>query len=115
MFLQLTHHKLDIYSASQDLIKYCYTATAKFPKEELFGLSRQIRRAAVSVHLNISEGCSRKSGQERKRFFEVARGSVSEIDAAFGIASRLEYCNGNELQELGICLQRCFSMLSKLV
>jgi len=47
---------------------------------------QQVRRAALSVHLNIAEGCSRKSKSERRRYFEIARGSVIEIDAAIGIA-----------------------------
>jgi four helix bundle protein len=50
---------------------------------------QQIRRAAMSVHLNIAEGCSRKSIVERRRFFEIARGSVIEIDTAIGIAHKL--------------------------
>ena len=50
---------------------------------------QQIRRAALSVVLNIAEGCSRKSEAERKRFFEISRGSLIEIDAAFDIANEL--------------------------
>jgi four helix bundle protein len=58
--------------------------------EERFALAQQIRRAALSVHLNIAEGCSRKSETERKRFFEVSRGSIIEIDAGFGSFGRLK-------------------------
>jgi four helix bundle protein len=54
----------------------------KFPVEEKFGVTSQIRRAALSVHLNIAEGASRKSEAERKRYYEISRGSVIEIDAA---------------------------------
>ena len=115
MFLKLDHHKLDIYSLSRELVKYCYVATKKFPADEKFGIVSQTRRTAVSVHLNISEGCSRKSGQERKRFFEVARGSAIEVDTAFQIAVDLEYTGKEELKELGLCLVRCFSMLCKLI
>ena len=65
---------------------------------------QQIRRAALSVHLNIAEGCSRKSLIERKRFFEVSRGSVIEIDTALDIAIGLMYCNLEQLQCLGEAL-----------
>jgi four helix bundle protein len=115
MFLKLDHHKMDIYSLSRLLVKYCYVVTRKFPGEEKFGIVSQIRRAAVSVHLNISEGCSRRSVQERRRFFEVARGSAIEVDTAFQIAVDLEYTGKEELKELGLCLVRCFSMLCKLI
>jgi four helix bundle protein len=75
----------------------------------------QIRRAALSVHLNLSEGSSRKSEQERKRYFEVARGSVIEIDAALDLAKELEYLNNLELTKLGDSMVRCFKILTKLI
>jgi len=61
------------------------------PAEEKFGMITQIRRAGLSVHLNVAEGSSRKSAFERKRYFEIARGSVIEIDAALDIAFDLGY------------------------
>jgi four helix bundle protein len=87
MFLQLNHQQLDVYQISRAFVKECYFLTKTFPSEEKFALVQQIRRAALSVHLNIAEGCSRKSIAERKRFFEVSRGSIIEIDAALDIAS----------------------------
>jgi len=75
MFLQLAHTKLDVYQFSQQLALECYRLTKQFPNEEKFALVQQIRRAAISVHLNLAEGCSRKSLAERKRFFEISRGS----------------------------------------
>ena len=86
MFLQLALTKLDVYRFSQQLALECYLITKKFPNEEKFSLVQQIRRAALSVHLNLAEGCSRKSLTERKRFFERSRGSVIEIDTAVGLA-----------------------------
>ena len=68
--------------------------TKHLPADEKFGMISQIRRAALSVHLNIAEGASRKSETERKRFYEVARGSVIEIDAALDIANGLNYLDG---------------------
>jgi four helix bundle protein len=115
MFLQLNHQHFDIYQATKALIRDCYLATANFPVEEKYSLVQQIRRAAFSVHLNLSEGFSRKSELERKRFFEIARGSVIEIDAALDASSDLGYCKKEELTQLGISMNRCFSMLSKLI
>ena len=89
--------------------------TKLLPEQERFSLSQQIRRAALSVHLNISEGCSRKSEGERKRFYEIARGSIIEIDAALDICSGLEYFKKENFKELGLSMVRCFSMLSKMI
>lgn len=115
MFLQLNHQQLDIYKLSRVFVKDCYFATKSFPQEEKFALVQQIRRAALSVHLNIAEGCSRKSDAERKRFFEISRGSIIEIDAALDAASDIGYCSKEGLKELGLGMVRCFSMLSKLI
>jgi four helix bundle protein len=99
MFLVLNHQKLDVYCVSKDFVQECYKLTKHLPVEEKFGMISQIRRAALSVHLNIAEGASRKSGQERKRYYEIARGSVIEIDAALDVANELEYLNNLELQK----------------
>lgn len=73
------------------------------------------KSSALSVHLNIAEGCSRKSENERKRFFEVSRGSVIEVDAALDISEDLSYCKKEDLKELGLSMVRTFSMLSKMI
>lgn len=75
----------------------------------------QIRRAALSVHLNIAEGSSRKSEAERKRYYEIARGSVIEIDAALDIAVDLTYMDGLNTQSLGESMIRCFKILTGLI
>ena len=115
MFLTLNHQKLDIYTVSKSFVQECYRITQKLPSEERFNLVSQIRRAGLSVHLNISEGCSRKSEVERKRYYEVSRGSLIEIDAALDILEDLCYYKIEELQPLGQLLIRCFGMLSKMM
>ena len=80
MFLNLAHTKLEVYKFSRELALECYSITKKFPSDERFALVQQLRRAATSVHLNLAEGCSRKTQKERNRYFEIARGSVIEID-----------------------------------
>ena len=73
MFLQLAHTKLNVYQFSQELALECYKITKNFPADERFAMVQQIRRAAISVHLNLAEGCSRKSQRERNRFFEIIK------------------------------------------
>lgn len=115
MFLVLNHQGLDIYRYSLQFVIACYTLVKKLPPEEKFVLSSQIRRAALSVHLNIAESASRKSSAERKRFYEVARGSLIEIDAALDIAKDLNLIDDTDLESIGKLMVRCFSMLSKLI
>ena len=115
MFLQLSHTKLPIYSESRKLALECYRLTKGFPADEKFAMVQQIRRAALSVHLNIAEGSSRKSEAERKRYYEIARGSVIEIDAAIDIAFDLRYCDMEALQLLGESIVSCFKQLSGII
>ena len=115
MLLQLNHQQFDVYAIARGVVKDCYSLTKTFPAEEKFAMTQQIRRAALSVYLNLAEGFSRKSEAERKRFFEVSRGSLIEVDAALDIAEDLAYCQRENLTTLGTNVTRCFSMLSKLI
>src|SRR5829696_6272827 len=112
MFLQLAHTKLDVFKVSKLLTLECYRITKIFPSEEKYAMVQQIRRAALSVHLNIAEGCSRKSKVERNRYFEISRGSVIEIDAAFDIAYQLSYTTIEQMQLAGDAIVNTFKVLS---
>jgi len=115
MFLELKHTKLDVYKFSQELALECYKITKLFPDSEKFTMISQIRRAALSVHLNIAEGCSRKTKPDRTRFYEIARGSVIEIDAAVGIAYKLSYVTLELLKPLGENIIKSFKLLSGMI
>jgi four helix bundle protein len=115
MFLQLSHTKLEVFQVSEQLTLECYRVTKSFPSEEKFALIQQIRRAALSVHLNLAEGCSRRSALERKRYFEISRGSVIEIDTALDIAQSLGYCSETHLEDLGQLIIKTFKLLSGMV
>ena len=101
MFLNLSHTNLDVYKYSYNLTLEVYRFTKKLPDTEKFNLISQLRRAALSVHLNIAESCSRKSLTERKRYYEIARGSVIELDAALDITVGLDYTTKSQLNDLG--------------
>jgi four helix bundle protein len=115
MFLKLNHQKLEAYQSSRIFVFECYKLTKYLPADEKFGMISQIRRAALSVHLNIAEGASRKSETERKRFYEVARGSIIEIDAALDIAADLNYLQNTNLNNLGESTIKTFKILSGLI
>src|SRR5688500_9321269 len=112
MFLKLNHQKLEVYTASRNLVSECYKICKLLPQHENFGMISQIRRAALSVHLNIAEGASRKSEAERKRFYEISRGSIIEIDAALDVANELGYLKGINLESLEKAILHCFKLLS---
>lgn len=115
MFLTLNHQKLDVYQASEQFVHECYKLTLHLPADERFSMISQIRRAALSVHLNIAEGASRKSERERKRYYEVARGSVIEIDAALDVAKNLGYLKNINTDVLGEKMIRCFKLLTGML
>jgi four helix bundle protein len=115
MFLELSHTRLNVFITTKALTIECYRITKAFPSDEKFALVQQIRRAAVSVHLNLAEGCSRRSESERKRYYEIARGSVIEIDTAFGVAVELGYCQKTDLEVLGTLILKGFKELSALI
>lgn len=115
MFLTLNHPKLEVYTLSRAFVLECYRLTKALPADEKFGMISQIRKAALSVHLNIAEGASRKSEIERKRYYEVARGSVIEIDAAIDIANDLEYLKTIDINKLGLSMITCFKLLTGLI
>ena len=115
MFLTLNHQKLDIYNYSRAFLLECYKLSKILPADERFGMISQIRRAALSVHLNIAEGASRKSETERKRYYEIARGSVIEIDAALDAANDLNYLLNYDLKNLEDAMIKCFKILTGLI
>lgn len=92
--------KLDAYVYSRDLVKEIYKLQKKFPKEEVFALGDQIRRAAASITANIAEGCGRNSEKEKVRFVEIAFGSLTESFSELQIAQELGYITEDELNNL---------------
>lgn len=85
------HHSLDAWKRSIDFVVEIYKVTDGFPKEERFGLTSQIRRAAVSIPANIAEGAARKSDKEFLQFLSIAQGSASEVETEILIAYRLGF------------------------
>ena len=115
MFLNLQHKSLHVYAAVRELVKEIYTVSKLLPAEEKFNMVSQMRRAALSVKLNLAEGASRRSDGERNRNYEIARGSVVEIDAALETAVDVEYYKIEQLQNSGELLNKCFAMLSNMI
>lgn len=90
------HTKLRAFELADEVAMMIYQVTRDFPKEEIYGLTSQMRRAAVSVPSNIVEGCARESQGEYLRFLDIAFGSLRELHYQFSLAKRLGYIKGDE-------------------
>ncbi len=91
---------LEIWKRSCRLVKMIYKATKPFPKEEMFGLTSQMRRAAVSTPSNIAEGCGRKSIPDLSRFLDMSLGSLCELETQIYISHDLDFLPKNEMDNL---------------
>jgi len=86
-----THMDLDVWKKSMDFVENIYKMSSQFPKEEMYGLTSQIRRAAVSVPSNIAEGASRQGSKEFIQFLYISLGSLSEVETQTMLAKRLNF------------------------
>jgi four helix bundle protein len=108
------HEKLDVWKKSIDFVVALYKATETFPKEEKFGLTSQLRRAAVSIPANIAEGAARKSDKEFGYFLSNAQGSTSEVETELLISHRLDYLSTAQYSPLRSALDEIGRMLTGL-
>lgn len=88
-----THKNPDVWKKSIDLVTLVYEISKSFPKEETFGITSQMRRAAISIPSNIAEGASRQSNKEYIQFLYIALGSVMELETQLVITYNLGYLN----------------------
>lgn len=86
-----THKDLDVWKLSIDLVEIIYRETRSFPREELYGITSQMRRAAFAIPSNIAEGFARFSEKETLHFLYISLGSLSELDTQIIISKRLEF------------------------
>ena len=91
-----THKDLDIWNLAIELVIKIYKETKNFPKEEMYGLTSQLRRASVSVASNIAEGAARQSKEEFVRFVYYSLGSLSEIETQLIIANKIGYMKNDD-------------------
>lgn len=108
------HQKLDVWQQSMMLVKAIYAASSTFPAQEMYGLTNQMRRAAVSIPANIAEGAARSGDKEYLHFLSIARGSLSELDTHIQIAVMLGYLTESQnLQDLVNTVGKLLSGLTK--
>ena len=108
-------HNYKVWSKGHQLALTIYKKTKNFPKEELFGLTSQIRRASMSVPINIAEGCGRKSDAQFSHFLNIAAGSASEVEEELLLSYELEFLDKETYQLLDSDIKEIKAMLSKLI
>ena len=106
--------KLIVWQKARVFVKDMYLITKKFPREELFGLTSQIRRATVSIALNIAEGSGRGTNADFVRFLDIAYGSAFEVEATLILSLDLEFITNDEYEILDLKIQEIQKMISKL-
>jgi four helix bundle protein len=113
--LLLDHKRLEVYLHINEVIKELYILSKQMPPDERFGLIPQLRRAVMSIKLNLAEGSARRSKSERYRFYEIARSSLVEVDAVLETTIQLNYLSENSLASVFDHNIKIFVMLTGLM
>jgi four helix bundle protein len=109
------YENLDVWKKAVELVKIVYRVTENFPKEEVYGLTSQIRRSAFSVPLNIAEGQGRKSKKDFVQFLIIARASLNELNTALLLAKEMDYIDESRYNELREKIIEISKMLGGLI
>jgi four helix bundle protein len=107
--------KLNTWQKAHSLAIAVYQATAGFPKDELYGLTSQMRRACISIPANIAEGCGRDSGADLGRFLQIAQGSAAELEYHILLAYDLKLLNNQDYKDLDNQLNEVRKMLTNFI
>lgn len=106
---------LKVWGKAHDVTLAIYQSTRNFPREEIYGLTSQMRRAAASIAANIAEGCGRRSDPELHRFLQIARGSASELEYHLLLARDLHFMNDADFKRIELGIVEVQRMLTSLV
>lgn len=107
--------ELKVWETAHRLTLEVYKATTKFPKDELYGLTSQIRRSCASIAANIAEGCGRGGDAEFARFLQIATGSASELEYHLTLACDLNFLNGSDYKWLASEVTEIKRMLTSFI
>ena len=107
------HHELKAWQDAMELVKEIYRVTRDFPKEEIYGLVSQMRRAAISIPSNIGEGAARGGDREFIQFLIIARGSLSELETQLLISNDLGYMQ--DVPDIQERIDRLFALIGGLL
>lgn len=109
------YENLEAWKKAMILVKEVYRITGQFPREELYALTSQSRRAAISIPSNIAEGCGRNYKRDSIQFFHIARGSLYELETVLKIAVMVQILAEEEFQKVVPLLHECLKILNGLI
>ncbi len=110
-----SYEELIVWQKSMELVILVYALTKTFPKDEIYGLTSQMRRAVISIPSNIAEGSRRGSRKGFRNFLLTAYGSGAELETQIKIAKRFSYGKENDYQQTEVLLNEVMRMLNKLI
>lgn len=106
---KMDYRKLDVWVEARKLANFLYDSTKLFPKDEIFGLTNQMRRAAISIPSNIAEGCGRQTSKDTIHFLHISRGSLYELETQYYLAFDQKYIDENNFNTALEQIQTCKS------
>ena len=112
---QKGYRKLIVWQKADELAFQIYVVTKKFTKDELYGLTSQMRRCAVSVPANIVEGYARSTNKEKLRFYNIAYGSLAELEYSIDFSLRLKYLPNKQFQDLDLLRNEVGKLLNGFI
>lgn len=111
----MDYKKLDAWSLTMELVVDVYKITKSYPKEEIYALTSQTKRAAISIPANIAEGTGRNYKKDTIQFLHIARGSLYELDTLLHLANQVEILNKVETESVLIRLEKCKQVINGLI
>ena len=110
-----SYRELVVWQKAMEAVEHVYTLTLRLPREELYGLSSQMRRAAVSIPSNIAEGFQRAHSPEQAQFMRIAFGSVAELETQIELMKRLKFVTEEKTRPLESMLDEVGRMLNTII
>lgn len=111
----MNYIKLEVWLEARRLTSLVYDTTKIFPKEELYSLTNQIRRCAISVPSNIAEGCGRQTSKDTVHFLHISRGSLFELETQFYLALDQKYISNDDFNNIIIQTETCKKLLNGFI
>ncbi len=111
----LNYNELDVWKECRKLVTKVYRITKNFPKDEIYGLTNQIRRSSISIISNVAEGTGRNTTKDALQFFYISRGSLFEAEAQLIIAKDLDYITEKQLKEILLQFTTCKKLLNGFI
>ncbi len=111
----MEYTELDVWVESRKLVSMIYDLTKSFPKEEIYGLTNQMRRSSISIPSNIAEGCGRRTSADTIKFLHIARGSLYEVETQLFLASDQKYMDLSYFESILNQIKICKKLLNGFI